>query len=149
MRHRVFLAVSLLAMSLTACAAPTERPGELHTTPPAASTTPTSGVAEVNEANIYEICVEKIINAGQLAKGDRANVSFAPQSEATTLIRDDGYIGVYFEAEDGNNTFQSAAGIVCIAKGNSTNPDWDRFGVGPVLLTIAEIEHTLQLQVMP
>ncbi|MBD8518621.1 hypothetical protein [Plantibacter sp. CFBP 8804] len=99
----------------------------------------------MNEWNIYELCLDKILNGGQLADGDHANVRFAPQTEATIITRDDGLIGAYIEAMDGNNPNGAEAGVICVAGGTVAEPYWERYGVGPRYETEAEIFHMLRI----
>lgn len=143
MRKRTAGAIGLLSLLLAACSGPVVTSEEKPPTPHVAETTPVT--LNVNESNIYEICIKKILDEGQLADGDPENVRFAPQSETTTLTRADDFVAVYIEAEDGNNTALTETGIVCIAKGDASDPDWYRFGVGPVYSTDSDIRRTLQL----
>ena len=103
-----------------------------------------SGSVPITEENLYEICIAKVIEAEQLAPGDPSNLSIAPRAEEITLTRDDGYVGVYFLVNDGNNPNSSQSAVSCVAKGTLQQPDWYMYGVGTPYPTDDEAIHLLR-----
>ena len=117
---------------------------------PAASTlsdTPAPGptTLQITQKNLYDICFDKVANAGYLAPGDKSNVTFAPEDESITVTRDDGYIGIYLLINDGNNASSAESAVSCVAKGSSLDPKWYWYGVETPYATSAEATESLRL----
>lgn len=79
---------------------------------------------DITEKNLYDVCIDKVTDAGHLASGDESNVTFAPEDEALTVTRDDGDVGIYFLVNDGNNASSAESAISCVDKGSSLDPQW-------------------------
>ena len=117
---------------------------------PAASTVSDTPVPEptaiqITQKNLYDLCFDKVANAGYLAPGDKSNVTFAPEDEAITVTRDDGYIGIYLLISDGNNASSAESAVSCVAKGPSLDPDWYWYGVETPYETVAQATESLRV----
>ena len=118
-------------------------------TSPSSSSVPSSSPAPTSPANepiststIYDLCID--VSAEFLAPGDPGNVSHAPESEATTLVRDDGYVAIYIEIVDGNNASSAEAAISCVAGGTVAAPFWYNYGVATRAADATEIDRQLR-----
>jgi len=100
---------------------------------------------QMTAKNLYDICFEKVANAGFLASGDKSNVTFAPEDEAITVTRDDGYIGIYLLINDGNNASSAESAVSCVAKGSPLDPQWYWYGVETPYATDAEATESLRV----
>lgn len=151
---RLILAPILVCLSILVVGCTSNAPSLSESPSPDVSAAPSGPIADpvessgpvpITEKNLFEICIAKVLEAGQLASGDPSNVSFAPRAEEITLTRDDGYVGVYFVVNDGNNPNSTQSAVNCVAKGTVQQPDWYTYGVGTPYATDDEAIHLLQM----
>jgi hypothetical protein len=145
----VLLAASILLVGCSSkVSGPSETPNPVASTAPstpAPESTELSGPAQITESNLHDVCLAKVIEAGQLAPGDPSNVRIASESDEITLTRDDGFVGVYFVVDDGNNTYSQRTAVSCVAKGTLQEPHWYKYGAGSPFANEAEAIHSLRV----
>jgi hypothetical protein len=149
MRRFSVLAILGFSFALMGCsaAAPDTNPSGA----PATSTSSDAPASEpatidITEKNLYDVCIDKVTESGHLASGDESNVTFAPEDDAVTVTRDDGYIGIYLLVTDGNNAFSAESAISCVAKGPSLDPQWYWYGVETPYAIDAEATESLRVE---
>ncbi|BDZ55291.1 hypothetical protein [Agromyces marinus] len=89
---------------------------------------PTGADRPLDALDAYALC--RAQTTGFYA-GDFALVEYAPYSDASVLLRDDGLWFVYIEVEDGNRSADlvDVAASNCIVGGTVAEPRWELFGV--------------------
>ena len=122
------------ALTLAGCteaASPTgPTPTASATATPIASATPTRGPDSPLEIiDAYALCKAQTLY--QISPDDPSKVTWAPFEEAISLLRDDGYIGIYMDATNPNAPAGASTefAIECKVGGTIGSPDWMSFGV--------------------
>ena len=162
MRKLLPVLVLLPALALAGCASPQPAASEAPSSPAVESPSPTSepapdesptpdasappaGSADITPQVAYDLCKQQIEAGGYLAEGDPAKVTYAPFEQAVSVIRDDGYVGIYIEVTDGNNVNQPESALECVVGGTAETPDWYTYGIGTRADSREEIEESLRL----
>jgi len=115
----------LAALALAGCTA-AALPTEPTPVPPAEARGPDSPLEIID---VYALCKAQTLY--QIRPDDPSKVTWGSFGEAISLVRDDGYIGIYIEATNPNAPAGADTdfALECKVGGTIGAPDWMSFGV--------------------